>query len=451
MFTHIDLFSGIGGFRLAVEYNKGCCIGYSEIDQNAIKTYTLNFTNSSKEYNFGDITTIKELPYCDLLTAGVPCQSWSIAGKNLGFDDTRGKLWDNTLYLLNQSKPKAFIFENVKGLVDPRNKEAFNYILSKIKECGYSANYYILNSCNYGIPQNRIRVYIIGFKQKEFCDSFHLPQIVKTPNLSYFLDYPSFHSIKSSLTHITDIYDTINNNNNQNNNNRFSISTNQNGFNDYFLFNDIRNGDTTIHSWDIIPTSDREKQICMLLLNNRRKTRYGNRDGNPLTLSDFQELDSSITQTELNELVLKGILRVKERDKNKSVISTDTNTDNEDILYDFRQSKISTGLFGVNRIFLPSSSLFATLTANDANDYVTDLNIESNNLNEYKTMFLNNVYHKHRYRKITKTEACKIQGFPDSFILPEKRNQWMKQIGNSISVPVVSLLVKQIIKTGVFL
>ena len=430
MFTHIDLFSGIGGFRLSVEKNKGCCIGYSEIDQNAINTYTSNF-HSSKEYNFGDITTIKELPYCDLLTAGVPCQSWSIAGKNLGFDDARGKLWDNTLYLLHQSKPKAFIFENVKGLVDPRNKESFNYILSKIKECGYYANYYILNSYDYGVPQNRIRVYIIGFKQKEFYDSFNLPQTIKTPNLSHFLDYSSFPTIKSSLTYPTNTTVIINNNN------RFSISTNNNGFNDYFLFNDIRNGDTTIHSWDIIPTSDREKQICMLLLKNRRKTKYGNKDGNPLTLSHFQELDSSITQKELEKLIIKGILKEK-------------NISNKNTFYDFRQSKISTGLFGINRIFLPFSSLFSTLTANDTNDYVTDINIESDTLSEYKTIFLNNVYHKHRYRKITKVEACRIQGFPENFILPEKRNQWMKQIGNSISVPVVSLLVKQIIQTEVF-
>ena len=78
-------------------------------------------TGESAEANFGDITGIKSLPAHDLLTAGVPCQSWSIAGKNLGFDDDRGQLWNDTIYLLNQSRPKAFIFENVKGLVDPRN------------------------------------------------------------------------------------------------------------------------------------------------------------------------------------------------------------------------------------------------------------------------------------------------------------------------------------------
>lgn len=422
MFTHIDLFSGIGGFRLAIESNNGCCVGYSEIDQDAINTYISNFQHSNKEENFGDITKIKELPYCDLLTAGVPCQSWSIAGKNLGFEDDRGKLWDNTLYLLNKSKPKTFIFENVKGLVDPRNKESFEYILYKIKESGYYVNYYILNSYDYGVPQNRIRVYIIGFKQKEFYDSFCLPQTIKTPDLSHFLDTP--YSIIKCNRNTNKEYITKNN--------KFSISSNQSGFNDYFLFNDIRNGDTTIHSWDIIPTSDKEKEVCMLLLQNRRKRKYGNRDGNPLTLYNFQELDSSIIQSDIDSLLLKGILKEKGGG------------------YDFRQSKISTGLFGVNRIFLPTSSLFSTITATDANDYVTELSIEASNIDEYKTLFLNEVYHKHKYRKITKTEVCRIQGFPESFILPEKRNQWMRQIGNSVSVPVVSLLVKSIVQTGVF-
>jgi DNA (cytosine-5)-methyltransferase 1 len=79
------------------------------------------------------------LPQHDILTAGVPCQSWLIAGKNLGFDDDRGQLWNDTIYLLNQSRLKAFIFENVKGLADPRNGDALFYILKRIKDAGYFA------------------------------------------------------------------------------------------------------------------------------------------------------------------------------------------------------------------------------------------------------------------------------------------------------------------------
>jgi len=121
-FTFIDLFSGIGGFKMALSNNGGECINFSEINKDAISTYCENYKESF-ESNLGDITKIKELPKHDILTAGVPCQSWSIAGKNLGFDDDRGQLWNDTIYLLKQSQPKAFIFENVKGLVDPRNNE----------------------------------------------------------------------------------------------------------------------------------------------------------------------------------------------------------------------------------------------------------------------------------------------------------------------------------------
>src|SRR5690606_38532549 len=131
------------------------------------------------EMNFGDITKIRELPPHDLLTAGVPCQSWSIAGRNLGFDDDRGQLWNDTIYLLKKTQPKAFIFENVKGLVDPRNQKALNYILERIKSAGYFTNHFVINSFDYGVPQNRVRIYIVGFKEKTFFEKFNLPKPIK--------------------------------------------------------------------------------------------------------------------------------------------------------------------------------------------------------------------------------------------------------------------------------
>ena len=148
-FTFIDLFSGIGGFRLALNNLGGQCLNFSEINKDAIHTYAVNFDEDIAQ-NLGDITKLGNLPKHDLLTGGVPCQSWSIAGRNLGFDDDRGQLWNDTIYLLHKSKPKAFIFENVKGLVDPRNQEALSHILKRIKEAGYYANYYVLNSFDYG-------------------------------------------------------------------------------------------------------------------------------------------------------------------------------------------------------------------------------------------------------------------------------------------------------------
>lgn len=170
-FTFIDLFAGIGGFRLALQSAGGVCLGFSEIAKDAIESYCANFSEST-DRNFGDITKLTKLPKHDFMTAGVPCQSWSIAGNNLGFDDDRGQLWNDTIYLLNQARPKAFIFENVKGLADPRNSKALDYIMKRIRQAGYFAEKYILNAYDYGLPQTRIRIYIVGFKEEKYLNRF---------------------------------------------------------------------------------------------------------------------------------------------------------------------------------------------------------------------------------------------------------------------------------------
>jgi len=120
-FTFVDLFSGVGGFRIPLEKLGGTCVAYSEIDKNAIEVYKNNFKTSDENF-LDDITSVKTVPKSDLIVGGVPCQAWSVAGKKKGFDDPRGKLWEDTIRVVKKSKPKAFIFENVKGLYDPRNK-----------------------------------------------------------------------------------------------------------------------------------------------------------------------------------------------------------------------------------------------------------------------------------------------------------------------------------------
>lgn len=179
-----------------------------------------------------------------MLTGGVPCQSWSIAGKNIGFNDSRGQLWNDALFLLNQSKPKVFIFENVKGLADPRNKDALDYIMNQIREAGYHARCYLLNAFDYGVPQNRVRIYIIGFKKEKYFQRFSLPEKNKGgTTLSNILFRDSLQEPLVSLSQER----------------RQSISQNAEGRNDYFLFNDLRGGATTIHSWDLIQTTEKEK------------------------------------------------------------------------------------------------------------------------------------------------------------------------------------------------
>lgn len=488
-FTFIDLFSGIGGFRMALENNGGECLHFSEISKDAIDTYCKN-SNEPIEKNLGDITKIKELPKHNLLTAGVPCQSWSIAGRNLGFDDDRGQLWNDTIFLLNQSRPDAFIFENVKGLVDPRNKKALTYILDRIKEAGYFANYYVLNSFDYGVPQNRIRIYIVGFRDKEFADKFKLPKpLDKKIKLADILSDFNEKIIETESEMPKDLFGEIITQKSM------SLST-SNGLNDYFLFNDLRNGHSTIHSWDIIETTERQKKICYLLLKNRRKSAYGNLDGNPLSLKHFKGLDNSINENELDELVELKILKkenysfvinrnkVKDLTDEEKIIIDNCDADflvvdklkmnrelkvkkislskilptliekeiitSTEVRYDFKNTKISTGLYGVNRIFLPTSNIFPTLVASDTNDYVTTKMISAKNEEEHRKLFINKVYKKENYRRITKEEACLIQGFPKDYILPENRARWMKLVGNSVSVPVIEILGKAIAETGVF-
>ena len=470
-FSFIDLFAGIGGFRLALESVGGTCIGFSEIAPDAINTYCKNF-RENESANWGDITKLKTLPEHDLMTAGVPCQSWSIAGKNLGFDDDRGQLWNDTLYLLNKVRPKAFIFENVKGLADPRNAKALEYILERIKQAGYHAKINVLNAYDYGVPQTRVRIYIIGFKEKKYLDKFVLaPATPGCIQLSDVLDGCN-----------TQEYRQLNDNNA-----RWSLSCNEKGFNDYFLFNDLRNGNTTIHSWDIQETTKREKNICYLLLKNRRKDKYGKLDGNPLNLYHFQELDPSIKKEELEVLVKKGILKrvsylyevcqVNDNLSNDAqwilaqaqngVINFDTLKSSKELKK--RKLNAQDALFalqtigavkcieqrydfknGINRIFLPTCKIYPTLVASDTNDYVTTENINAENIEDFRARFMETVYRTGNYRQISKQEACRIQGFPSDFLLPPTRTRWMKLIGNSVAVPVVKMLANAIINTGVF-
>jgi DNA (cytosine-5)-methyltransferase 1 len=118
--------------------------------------------------------------------------------------------------------------------------------------------------------------------------------------------------------------------------------------------------------------------------------------------------------------------------------------------YEFKNSKISSGLKGVNRIFMPTSDVFPTLVASDTNDYVSLIDLRPTSHEDYKKQFLEKVYFAKNYRKITKEEACMIQGFPRGFKLPPSRSRWMKLIGNSVSVPVIDALIKSIVATEVF-
>lgn len=166
-FTFIDLFAGIGGFRIALQNLGGKCVYSSEFDAKAQETYFANFG----EMPFGDITkesTKKYIPkFFDVLCAGFPCQSFSLAGKRLGFqDETRGSLFFEIEAILKKHQPKAFFLENVKGLAIHDKGRTLKIILDHLDNAGYDVvPPQILNAMDYGVPQHRERIYIIGFRK----------------------------------------------------------------------------------------------------------------------------------------------------------------------------------------------------------------------------------------------------------------------------------------------
>ena len=166
IYTCVDLFAGIGGIRLGFEQTSRVKNLFSaEIDKYACKTYEANF----KENPYCDITVLdeKKLPDFDILLAGFPCQAFSIAGRRGGFEDTRGTLFFDIARIIKQKRPKAFLLENVKGLLSHNKGKTFDTILNILtNELGYNVYYEILNSKDFGVPQKRERIYIVGFLEK---------------------------------------------------------------------------------------------------------------------------------------------------------------------------------------------------------------------------------------------------------------------------------------------
>ena len=176
-FTFIDLFAGIGGFRIAMQNIGGKCVFSSEWDEMAKKTYLLNYG----EVPFGDITKESTKSYIpdgfDVLCAGFPCQAFSLAGKRLGFEETRGTLFFDVAEIIRRKRPKAFFLENVKGLLIHDKGNTIKTILKVLRE---DLDYYvpdpqIVNAMNFGVPQHRERVYIVGFRKDQNVKEFSYP------------------------------------------------------------------------------------------------------------------------------------------------------------------------------------------------------------------------------------------------------------------------------------
>lgn len=184
-FTFADLFAGVGGMRIAFEEVGGTCVLTSEIDANALKTYSLNFRDPTGHVFVADVNKIEKSDFpseakLDILVAGFPCQPYSIAGLRKGLDDDRGgEIFTSLLRILETAKPRSFLLENVKGIRSHDGGQTFAYMLERLRSSGYHLTFETLNSVTHAnIPQNRERVFIVGFLEASQAEAFEFPQQV---------------------------------------------------------------------------------------------------------------------------------------------------------------------------------------------------------------------------------------------------------------------------------
>ena len=179
-YKFIDLFAGIGGFHYALSSIGAQCVFASEWDIHASETYNKNFNLKPN----GDITkiTAEEIPSHDILCGGFPCQAFSIAGKQKGFEDIRGTLFFDIARIVEYHMPKVLFLENVKNLSQHDEGKTFKTILITLGNLGYTTHYKVLNASNFGLPQNRERVYIVAFRNDINSDIFKFPTPPSIPS-----------------------------------------------------------------------------------------------------------------------------------------------------------------------------------------------------------------------------------------------------------------------------
>lgn len=406
MINYIDLFAGVGGIRLGVtqaltkQNITSKCVLSSEIDEKACETYQLNFG----EHPEGDVKKIEEIEQFDFLLAGFPCQPFSYAGKRQGFGDTRGTLFFEIERILGKYRPKAFLLENVRGLYTHDGGRTFQTIMSKLHELGYGTYDLILNSSDFGVPQNRVRLYILGILGST-------PRMTLTTNLGA-VDSHAYKKNEEKLKTVGDILEedvaekyycsaTFEEQL------RSVMGDDLTKLHGYRLI-DYRGGQS-LHSWELGKKgkcSAQEIKFMNLLILNRRKPIFGkHQDGKKLSLEQIKTFytDDDILEV-IESLKQKGYLK-EENGRFNPVCGN-----------------MSFEVFK----FLDPNSISITLTSSDSNR----LGVIQNN----------------RPRRITPRECARLQGFPDTFIVNPSDAYAYKQFGNSVSVPVIEALVSDFLE-----
>ncbi|MBC8626714.1 DNA (cytosine-5-)-methyltransferase [Alloprevotella sp. Lung230] len=412
MIRLIDLFAGMSGIRCGVEQAAAelgistQCVFTSEIKPHALKVLQQNHPG---EQIFGDITKIAaaDIPDFDILLGGFPCQAFSSAGKRMGFADTRGTLFFDVERIIKEKRPLGFLLENVEGLENHDKGNTLRTILSNLRALGYKVSYAILNAAQFGVPQERKRIYIVGTLTRE------VPLV-------------GFHR---SHTTLGDILEQ-------------GKPTSQSAFVQRLLerypipelygkaIKDKRGGDDNIHSWDLElkgAVSPRQKQLLNAMLRERRKKKWAAEigiewmDGMPLTEKQIATFfpDEHLPSM-LNDLAEKGYLKL-EHPKQKVLTTHQGDIQSAHRVpdpslpkgYNIVAGKLS---FEVSKVLGPHD-VAPTLVAMDMQKlYVAD---------------------KGGLRRFTLREGLRLFGYPETyqFDLPEK--EAFDLLGNTVVVPVI--------------
>lgn len=421
----IDLFAGIGGIREGFETAfkeiglETECVLTSEIKPHAIKVLQANHPN--EDIN-GDITKIdaKSIQDFDFLLGGFPCQAFSYAGRRLGFQDTRGTLFFEVERILSEKKPFGFILENVEGLVthdreDKKDKigRTLRVILSKLEGLGYKVTWKVLNSKDFGLAQERKRIYIVGtLDEKVSLDKFEKSKAVLADVLQKGQPTIETDFTRLLLSHFKpeELYGK-------------SIK-------------DKRGGNDNIHSWDIEmkgPVSDEQKKLLNMMSHERRKKKWALMhgidwmDGMPLTENMISEFYvSEHLHDMLQDLVRKGYLKLE----HPKALVTETTLFGErqvrkqdtkkEAGYNIVAGKLS---FEINKILDPNG-IAPTLVAMDMKKiYVLDHG---------------------GVRPMTMREGLRLFGYPDTFKFPVSQEEGFDLLGNTVAVPVIAAVARRL-------
>lgn len=383
------------------------CVLSSEINPDAQLVYQTNFGDTPS----GDIRLIDQLPEHDILLAGFPCQSFSYAGKKAGFGDTRGTLFFEIVRLIDTFKPQAFIFENVRGLVSHDSGQTLETIKSEMTDRGYSFDYFILNSSNFSLPQNRVRVYLVGILNAS-------PQFGLISDLGPKDSHSCNHqqlSLFSPLSKPVAVADILEDNPDQKYDcsPEFVKALKPIVNNDLNRLHGIRlidyRGGNSIHSWELGlrgQCSLDEIELMNRFILKRRNKEFGHhQDGKLLTKEQIATFFAHPNLDEILDLLVAKKYLQRNNDLYKPVSGN----------FSFEVYK-----------FLDPQKISVTLVASDANKL--------------------GVYHNHRVRRITPREAARLQGFSDSFVLHFNDDKAYYQLGNSVSINVVKAVAKEVMQ-----